>query len=259
MNSYFNNLLLQIGVHIGEFTNKIYPINSFFILGKRNHLHIIDIQITIFFLKKACFFIQSLGIKNSNLFFYYTNIASLDKRIVSFFIYHLYKNNHSFIFNSWRHGLFSNFYTQALDILIDLFPEKRESNYNFRFTTILLKMIFFSLQTREVGTKWYTHLKNIIKYWRFFSFYSFFKNLNILPEVAIIMNSNNVLSPVKECSFLKIPVVGLVDTNTISNYFSYPIPSNDDSFIIAVFFFILFINCYKKGQLKNYSLIENYF
>jgi small subunit ribosomal protein S2 len=257
MNIHLTKILYELGVHIGESTNKVYPINSFFILGKRNYLHIIDIQITIFFLKKACFFVRSLGLKNSNLFFYYTNIISLDKRIVSFFIYHLYKNNHSFVFNSWRHGLFSNFYTQALDVLIDLFPEKRESNYYFKFTSLLLKMIFFSLQTREVGTTWQIHLKNINKYWRFFSFYCFFKNLNILPETSIIMNSNNLISPIKECSFLKIPVVGITDTNSISNYFTYPIPSNDNSFIIAVFFFILFINCYQKGQLVNFCYFEN--
>jgi len=253
MNLYLTNFLFELGVHIGEQKNKVYPMNSFFISGVRNNLHIINLQVTIFFLKKACNFLKYLGSKNSYLFFYYTNISSLDKRIVSFFIYHLYKNNHSFVFNSWKHGLLSNFHMQALDILIDLFPEKKGVKYYFSFTFLLFKMIFFSFQTREAGVRWYKHLKIINKYWRFFIFYCFFKNLNIIPEVAIIINSNKMITPVKECNSLKIPVVGAIDTDTRSKYFTYPIPSNDNSFIIAAFFFILFVNCYKKGQLNNYS------
>ncbi|MDF2698986.1 MAG: rpsB [Haloplasmataceae bacterium] len=252
MNLKVLNILYELGVHIGEVKQKIYPINNFFILGFRNNLHIINLEITLFFLKKASLFLKSVGNKNSHLFFYYSNLHSLNRKIVGFFIYHIYKNNHSFVFNNWRHGLLSNFNVQALEILSDLFPEKKKKNYNFNFTSLLFRLIFFTFQTKETGTDWFKHLKLIKKYWRFFSFYLFFKNLNIVPDVAIIINANKMISPVKECNSLRIPVIGPVDTDTNIRNFTYPIPSNDNSFLISAFYFLLFMNSYKKGYLSNY-------
>jgi ribosomal protein S2 len=253
MNLKLINVLYELGVHIGEQKQKISPINNFFVLGVRNNLHIINLEITIFFLKKACFFLKSTGLKNNHLFFYYSNLHSLDKKIISFFIYHIYRNNHSFVFNAWKHGLLSNFNVQALDILLDLFPEKKKVNYDFNFTLLLFRLIFFSFQTKETGVDWFRHLKIIKKYWRFFAYYLFFKNLNVVPDVAIIINSNKMITPVKECSSLKIPVIGPVDTDIKINYFTYPVPSNDNSFLIAAFYFILFMNSYKKGYIESYS------
>lgn len=251
MNLNLLNIFYELGVHIGEAKQKVYSNNSFFISGVRNNLHIINLDITIFFTKKASLFMKSVGYKNNYLFFYYSNLYSLDKKIVSFFIYHIYKNNHSFVFNVWRHGLLSNFNIQALSILSDLFPEKKKKNYDFNFTSLLFRLIFFSFQTKETGVDWFKHLKLIRKFWRFFTFYCFFKNLNIIPDVSIIINSNKMITPVKECNSLRIPVVGLVDTDVNIKYFTYPIPSNDNSFLISSFFFILFMNCYKKGNLES--------
>jgi ribosomal protein S2 len=251
MNLKLLNILYELGVHIGESKEKVLPINNFFIIGHRNNLHVINLEITLFFIKKASFFIKAVGNKKNNLFFYYSNLHSLNKKIISFFIYNIYKNNHSFIFNKWKHGLISNFNIQALDILADLFPEKKGINYNFNFTFLLFRLIYFSFQTKESDFDWFKHLKLIKKYWRFFIYYSFFKNLNIIPDVAIIINSDRMITPVKECSSLKIPVVGSVDTDININYFTYPIPSNDNSFLISAFYFILFLNSYKKGYLEN--------
>jgi len=197
--------------------------------------------------------LKNLGSKQSYLFFYYTNLSNLDKRLISFFIFHLYRSNHSFLFNNWKHGLLSNYNMQASDILVDLFPGKNSIKSNIKFTSLLFKMIYFSFNTREAGMRWFKHLKIIKKYWRFFVFYCFFKNLNALPDVAIIMNANKMITPVRECNSLKIPVVGVVDSDSKSNFFTYPIPGNDNSFLIAAFLFILFINCYKKGLLSNFK------
>jgi len=255
MNLKLLNIFYELGVHIGEPTNKLYPVNSFFISGTRNNLHIINLEITIFFTRKACRFLKFIGSKNNHLFFYYSNLNLLDKKLVSFFVYHIYKNNHSFVFNTWKHGLLSNFNMQALDILFDLFPEKKKTNYNFNFTSLLFRLIFFSFKTKEIGIDWFKHLKLIKKYWRFFTFYCFFKNLNVVPDVSIIINSNKMITPIKECNSLKIPVIGLVDTDTNIKYFTYPIPSNDNSFLISSFFFLLFMNSYSHGSLSN---LENY-
>jgi len=253
MNLKLLHLFFELGVHIGEAKHKIYPHNGFFISGIRNNLHIINLDITIFFTRKALFFIKSVGSKNNHLFFYYSNLYSLDKKIISFYIYHIYKNNHSFVFNTWKHGLLSNFNVQALNILSDLFPEKKKINYDFNFTSLLFKLIFFTFKTKETGLDWFKHLNLIKKFWRFFTFYCFFKNLNIIPDVAIIINSNKMITPVKECNHLKIPVVGLVDTDTDIRFFTYPIPGNDNSFIISSFFFILLMNAYKKGSLNDFE------
>jgi len=251
MNIQLTKFLFELGVHIGEHKSRVYSKNTFFLLGIRQNLHIIDINVTIYFLKNACNFIKNVGKKNSYLFFYYTNLATLNKRLISFFLYHLYRNNHSFLFNNWKHGLLSNYNMQAIDIIIDLFPNNNNSKSNVQFTSLLFKMLYYTFNTREAGIRWFKHLKIMKKYWRFFSFYSFFRNLNILPEVAVIVNANQMITPIRECNSLKIPVVGLVDSNINSNNYTYPIPGNDNSFLITAFLFILLINCYKKGLVSN--------
>ena len=253
MNFKLLNIFYELGVHIGEKKNKLFSHNNYFVVGIRNNLSIIDLDSTLFTVKKACFFLKALGSRNAHLFFHYTNLYSLDKKIVSFFIYHIYQNKHSFVFNNWKYGLLSNYSMHASDIISELFPEKKVKNTNF--TSLLFKLIFFTFEKQEKGIEWSKHLYSIKKFWRFFSFYSFYRNLNVLPDVSIIINSNKVITPIKESNSLKIPVVGLVDTDINSKYFTYPIFSNDNSFLIASFFFMLFINSYKAGNSISYNTL----
>src|SRR5690606_39294335 len=54
------------------------------------------------------------------------------------------------------------------------------------------------------------------------------------------------------CGILGIPVVSTVDTN--GDFFSvtYPLLSNDDSYMFAFFYFSLFMNIYDLGRVERY-------
>jgi ribosomal protein S2 len=63
-----------------------------------------------------------------------------------------------------------------------------------------------------------------------------------------------------EASSRQIPVIATIDTNSDFNEcVSYPIPSNDDSYLICVFYFQLFVNSFLLGKsLKTNKLFKVY-
>lgn len=53
---------------------------------------------------------------------------------------------------------------------------------------------------------------------------------NSLPDAIFLINPNLISYPILESFNIGIPLVGLVDSNNMySSFYSYPIPSNDDS------------------------------
>ena len=56
------------------------------------------------------------------------------------------------------------------------------------------------------------------------------------------MNPRSFDSQPNEFVTLNLPVFGVVDSNSDVNKVSYPIPCNDDSIILLLFFVLLFTN-----------------
>lgn len=54
------------------------------------------------------------------------------------------------------------------------------------------------------------------------------KNMKCLPMFLILLNINGNELIIKEANKMKIPIVGIIDTNTNPNNIDYPIPANDD-------------------------------
>ena len=55
------------------------------------------------------------------------------------------------------------------------------------------------------------------------------KNMNDLPDVAIIIDQKREMTAIKECKKLGIPVVSILDTNCDPDLVDIPIPGNDDA------------------------------
>jgi len=55
------------------------------------------------------------------------------------------------------------------------------------------------------------------------------ENLDRVPDCLFVVDTVRDFISVKEANKMKIPVVGIVDTNADPDYVDYPIPANDDA------------------------------
>lgn len=68
----------------------------------------------------------------------------------------------------------------------------------------------------------------------------------------MFFNPDNSLSQLNDFSGVHIPIISVVDTITDIFRVSYPIPSNDDSVILLLFYFFLFLNACDTGMSARY-------
>jgi len=55
------------------------------------------------------------------------------------------------------------------------------------------------------------------------------KNMDKIPDIAIIVDQKREITAIRECRKLGIPVVSILDTNCDPNLVDIPIPGNDDA------------------------------
>ncbi len=79
-------------------------------------------------------------------------------------------------------------------------------------------------------------------------FDKFFLTRNSWPRMIFVSNITNSILAVKEAYSLKLPSIGLVDTNVKSHLVTIPIPSNDESIESVGFFNILIAHFILKNK-----------
>ena len=55
------------------------------------------------------------------------------------------------------------------------------------------------------------------------------KDMEKLPDIAIIIDQKREITAIRECLKLKIPIVSILDTNCDPGLIDIPIPGNDDA------------------------------
>ncbi|MGZ8855252.1 MAG: 30S ribosomal protein S2 [Nitrososphaeraceae archaeon] len=76
-----------------------------------------------------------------------------------------------------------------------------------------------------------------------------------VPSAVFFFNKYNIAQLLKETNAYKLPIISLADTNTNINLMTYPIPSNDNSFILNTFYSLLI---YKIIVVSEYNKYKNY-
>lgn len=99
-----------------------------------------------------------------------------------------------------------------------------------------------------------SYLNNRLKYyWRVLLYFKYFNNYLKVPDALFSVFPNNNDLALNEFSSANLVSMGLVDSNSSINNIHYPIISNDDSFIIVLFYFTLFCNIYLESKLNIYN------
>jgi small subunit ribosomal protein S2 len=198
--------LLEAGVHFGHQTKRWNPKMKPFIFGERNGIYIIDLGKTARLFKEAEQFAGQLAAEGKTVLFVGTKrqaqdaIAEEAQRCGMFFVN-----------QRWLGGLLTNFTTiqRSLARLRELEAMATDGRYE----TITKKEI---ARVEKEKRKLQKNLDGI-------------RNMGKLPDAVFIVDTRKEKIAVDEARKLKIPVIGVVDTNCDPDEVDFIIPGNDDA------------------------------
>jgi len=198
--------LLQAGVHFGHQTRRWNPKMRRFIYGERGGVYIIDLLKTSALLAQAQEFAAELAHRGGTVLFVGTKKQARDTiRDVAEAADMPYVNHR------WLGGLLTNFQTISLRIkrLHDL--ERYEVEGQLELLPTRERM---AAQADLVKLR--ANLGGV-------------KNMQRVPDAMFVIDLKTELIAVREAQRLRIPIIGLVDTNCDPDGIDYVIPGNDDA------------------------------
>lgn len=198
--------LLEAGVHFGHQTRRWNPKMKPYIFGERNGIYIIDLGKTARLFRDAEQFVMQLAAEGRTLLFVGTKRQAQDAIAEEAQRCGMY-----YINQRWLGGLLTNFTTiqKSLARLRDLEAMETDGRYD-----ILSKKEIARLDKEKRRLQ-----KNL----------DGIRHMDRLPDVVFIVDTKHEQIAVDESRKLKIPIIGIVDTNCDPDQVDYAIPGNDDA------------------------------
>jgi small subunit ribosomal protein S2 len=201
--------LLEAGVHFGHQTRRWDPKMKQYIFGERNGIYIIDLQKTHKLLQDALQFVQDQAAQGKTLMFIGTKrqaqeaIAEEAKRC-----------GMPFVTERWLGGLLTNFLTvrRSLERLreLEMLLTGPQEAQRERLTKKELAHLDKERAKLEKNLSGIKHMKSV-------------------PDAVFVIDTRREAIAVAEARKLKIPVIGILDTNSDPDEVDVPIPGNDDA------------------------------
>jgi len=198
--------LLEAGVHFGHQTRRWNPKMRRFIFGERDGIYIVDLLKTEALLHKAEEFATDLARRGGTILFVGTKKQARDavKEVAE-------SAGMPYVNHRWLGGLLTNFNTinrrikrlhdlerYASDGQLDLLPTRER---------IKAQADLEKLQANLGGVK----------------------DMQRVPDAMFVIDLKTEAIGVREAQRLRIPIIGLVDTNCDPEGIDYVIPGNDDA------------------------------
>ncbi|GJM07581.1 MAG: hypothetical protein DHS20C10_13150 [marine bacterium B5-7] len=199
--------MLQAGVHFGHHTRYWNPKMAEYIFGARNKIHIINLEKSLPMFRDAINFISHTAANRGKVLFVGTKRAARD--IIS---EEAKRCGMPYVDYRWLGGMLTNYKTvrQSIKRLKEL-ESMRESGKFQRFTKKEAITLTREQEKLERG------LGGI-------------KDMNGLPDAIFVVDVAYENIAIQEANKLKIPVIGVVDTNNNPDNIDYIVPGNDDAF-----------------------------
>jgi small subunit ribosomal protein S2 len=198
--------LLEAGVHFGHQTRRWNPKMRRFIHGERGGIYIIDLLKTASLLAQAQQFASEVAHRGGTVLFVGTKKQARDaiKEAAE-------AAGMPYVNNRWLGGLLTNFQTINLRIrrLHDL--ERYETEGQLALLPTRERM-----SAQADLAKLRANLGGV-------------KNMQRTPNAVFVIDLKTEAIAVREAQRLRIPVIGLVDTNCDPDGIDYVIPGNDDA------------------------------
>jgi small subunit ribosomal protein S2 len=198
--------LLEAGVHFGHQTRRWNPKMRRFIFGERGGIYIIDLLKTEQLLAQAQNFASEIANRGGTVLFVGTKKQARDgiKEIAE-------SAGMPYVNHRWLGGLLTNFQTISLRIkrLHDLERYASEGQLALLPTRERLSA------EADLG-KLQANLGGV-------------KNMQRVPDAMFVVDLKTEAIAVREAQRLRIPIIGLVDTNCDPDGIDYVVPGNDDA------------------------------
>jgi small subunit ribosomal protein S2 len=198
--------LLEAGVHFGHQTRRWNPKMRRFIFGERDGIYLIDLLQTEQMLENARSFAGGVARRGGTVLFVGTKKQARDAIKDTAEAAGMPYVNHR-----WLGGLLTNFQTISLRIkrLHDL--ERYETEGQLQLLPTRERMA-----AQADLEKLRANLGGV-------------KNMQRTPDVVFVIDLKTEAIAVKEAQRLRIPIIGLVDTNCDPEGIDFVIPGNDDA------------------------------
>ena len=198
--------LLEAGVHFGHQTKRWNPKMKEYIFGERNGIYILDLNKTVKKFRDAEEFVTGLAADGKTILFVGTKRQAQD--VIS---EEAQKCGMYYINQRWLGGLLTNFTTiqRSLGRLRDIEAMATDGRYD----TLSKKEIAGNEKEKRKLLK---NLEGI-------------RHMSRLPDAIFVVDTRKEKIAVDEARKLKIPVIGIVDTNCNPDEVDFVIPGNDDA------------------------------
>ncbi|HEX4761103.1 MAG TPA: 30S ribosomal protein S2 [Thermoleophilaceae bacterium] len=198
--------LLEAGVHFGHQTRRWNPKMRRFIFGERGGIHIIDLQQTEKLLQQAQDFASEVASRGGTVLFVGTKKQARDavKEAAE-------GAGMPYVNQRWLGGLLTNF--QTINRRIRRLHQLTDWTEDGTLELLPTRERITAINERE---KLEMNLGGV-------------RDMQRPPDAVFIVDLKTETIAVREAERLRIPIIGLVDTNVDPDPVTYPIPGNDDA------------------------------
>lgn len=198
--------MLEAGVHFGHQTRYWNPKMAPFIFGKRNNIHIINLEHSLPMFNDALNFVGKLASKKGRVLFVGTKRAAQDPIRED-----AERAGMPYVNRRWLGGMLTNYQTVRQSIKrLDAIQTMMDAG---KLEGLKKKEILNLTREQEKLEKSIGGIKK----------------MGGLPDALFIIDVDHESIAIKEANNLGIPVIAVVDSNSNPDGVDYVIPGNDDS------------------------------
>jgi small subunit ribosomal protein S2 len=229
--------LFQAGVHYGHLTRCRNPKMQNYIYGVSNQVNIIDLEKTVTAIQESLKLVEKIITHGGKILFVGTKRAARDIIVES-----AKKCSMPYVNYRWLGGMLTNYKTikQSIRRLEEL--HKMQEDGTLKHLTKKENLTI----AREL-----LKLENSL---------GGIKDMRGLPDALFIIDVGHEATAVKEANRIKIPVIGIVDTNCDPDGVSNVIPGNDDAMRAISLYCKYFVDTIlaTKDEKSNNTLSAKY-
>jgi small subunit ribosomal protein S2 len=219
--------LLEAGVHFGHQTKRWNPKMKPYIFMEKSGIHIIDLQKTLDTAQVAKEAIRKAAEKGQDVLFLGTKPQAKNAMREE-----ATRCGMPYVTERWLGGTLTNFGTIRKSIDKLEYLEKIETDGRIEQ--------FSKKEALKLGKEKEKLLKSL----------GGIRSMSSLPAVLFVVDTKKEINAVREARKLKIPIVGLIDTNADPGDVDFPIPANDDAMRAINLFCKMVADACLEGKAK---------
>jgi len=198
--------LLEAGVHFGHQTRRWNPKMKPYIFAERSGIYILNLQKTMAELEKAYKYALSTGKRGGAILFVGTKKQAQEPLFNA-----ATAAGMPYVTHRWLGGMLTNFETVRSRVA---YMEQIEGMIESGVMATLPKKEQI-LKGKELA-KLQANLEGI-------------RNMKALPAAIFVVDTKREAIAIAEARRLRIPIIGIIDTNADPDEVDFPIPANDDA------------------------------